>query len=228
MMENGYPHNFLILILLRLQMSSESVNIHAKRDSIINVIHDLERSFYEAQKWDSITELQYESLKCLLGEHFDTAKSSKNIKYHPKTLGLQNKTAVEYIRSDYLLRLDTWKLQKEGEEPGPLLAAHWHKSSIFGETETLDDMLQAYEYTVNLILDTVQQYPHLTTYFRSSPYGHGNCSQYTEPMVTPKAPNGTVPWEYAWHLFPKMSNMWKVCSDLASTKLSFVWAYKAN
>lgn len=96
-------------------------------------------------------------------------------------------------------------------------AAHWHKSPIFGESESLDDMLQAYEYTVNEILDTVQQYPHLTTYFRSSPYGHGNCSQYTEPMVTPKAPNGTVPWEYAWHLFPKMSNMWKVCSDLAST-----------
>ncbi|KAI8580564.1 hypothetical protein K450DRAFT_236231 [Umbelopsis ramanniana AG] len=70
---------------------------------------------------DSITELQFESLKCLLGEHFDTAKRIKNTKHHTKTLGLQNKTAVEYIRSDYLLRLDTWKVQQEGEEPGPLL-----------------------------------------------------------------------------------------------------------
>lgn len=45
----------------------------------------------------------------------------KNDKHHSKTLGQKNKTAVEYIRSDYLLRLDTWKLQQEGEEPGPLL-----------------------------------------------------------------------------------------------------------
>jgi hypothetical protein len=101
-------------------------------------------------------------------------------------------------------------------------AAHWHKSTLFGEAESIDEMLQAYELTVNEVLDTVQQYQHITTYFRSSPYGHGNCSQYTEPMDTPNPPNGTVPWEYAWHLFPKMSNMWKVSSDLACIKPSSV------
>jgi DNA polymerase phi len=89
-------------------------------------------------------------------------------------------------------------------------AAHWHKSSLFGEAETLDEMMQAYKRSVDTVLDTVQQYQHLTTYIRSSPYGHGNCSQYHEPSITPNAPNGTVPWEYEWHLFPKMNDIWKV------------------
>jgi hypothetical protein len=70
---------------------------------------------------DSITELQFESLKCLLGEHMDTAERIKNAKHHAKTFGQKNKIAVQYVRSDYLLRLDTWKVQQEGEEPGPLL-----------------------------------------------------------------------------------------------------------
>jgi hypothetical protein len=56
-------------------------------------------------------------------------------------------------------------------------AAHWHKSTLFGENESLEEMMTAYEKTINVVLDVVQQHQHLTTYIRSSPYGHGNCSQ---------------------------------------------------
>ncbi|KAI9287426.1 hypothetical protein BC943DRAFT_319765 [Umbelopsis sp. AD052] len=198
---------------------------------------------------DSITELQFESLKCLLGEHFDTAKRLKSTKHHAKTFGLQNKTAVEYIRSDYLLRLDTWKVQQEGEEPGPLLGIGYNVPwSVIYEprqnhliTEIATNKTYGYSivgcicFPDTVILSSIRQLigtnprylvkqnlPKTCCKFRSSPYGHGNCSQYTEPMVKPNPPNGTVPWEHQWHLFPQMSNMWKVCDELAGIKLSGV------
>jgi hypothetical protein len=42
-------------------------------------------------------------------------------KRYTKVFGIDDKVGVEFVRSDYLLRLDTWKVQTEGEESGPQL-----------------------------------------------------------------------------------------------------------
>jgi hypothetical protein len=70
---------------------------------------------------DSITELQYESLKCLLGEDGEPMEFLLDHKRYSKVFGANGKSAIEFVRSDYLLRLDTWKVQAKGEESGPQL-----------------------------------------------------------------------------------------------------------
>jgi DNA polymerase phi len=106
-------------------------------------------------------------------------------------------------------------------------ATHWHKASVFGPAESIDEMIHAYEKTINIVLDIVQQHQQLTTYIRSTPYGHGNCSQYHEPSVTPNAPDGTKPWEYEWHLFPKLNALWKVSDGAVASSKSTpsIWDY---
>lgn len=42
-------------------------------------------------------------------------------KRYTKVFGKEDKVGVEFVRSDYLLRLDTWKVQAEHEDSGPQL-----------------------------------------------------------------------------------------------------------
>lgn len=82
---------------------------------------------------DSITQLQFESLSCLLGEHvhvsrdMDTAltggdRSIKVDQLVQKTaVGTGSMAAVAYVRSDYLVRLDDFKVLQPFEEEGSML-----------------------------------------------------------------------------------------------------------
>lgn len=67
---------------------------------------------------DSITQLQFESLGCLLGNHFPNRHPSKsslnggNNKIRVNELAAVDKetSSLAYIRSDYLIRLDDYKM----------------------------------------------------------------------------------------------------------------------
>lgn len=78
---------------------------------------------------DSITQLQFESLGCLLGNHFPNRHPSKsdlnggNTKIKISELAAPNKdkSSLAYIRSDYLLRLNDYKLISPFEDVGSQL-----------------------------------------------------------------------------------------------------------
>lgn len=78
---------------------------------------------------DSITQLQFESLGCLLGEHLPNrhpAKSDLNggntkIRVNEKAPENKDTAAMAYIRSDYLLRLDDFKVISPFEPVGTQL-----------------------------------------------------------------------------------------------------------
>lgn len=80
---------------------------------------------------DSITQLQFESLGCLLGEHFPNrhpAKSSLNggnakIRVNELAASDRDTSSLAYIRSDYLLRLDDYKIISPFEETGSQLGS---------------------------------------------------------------------------------------------------------
>lgn len=78
---------------------------------------------------DSITQLQFESLGCLLGNHFPNRHPAKstlnggNSKIKVNELAAPNKdtSSLAYIRSDYLLRLDDYKIVSPFEQVGSQL-----------------------------------------------------------------------------------------------------------
>jgi DNA polymerase phi len=80
---------------------------------------------------DSITQLQYESLGCLLGNHFpnrhpnNTVNNGGNSKIRVNQLAptASNQVALAYVRSDYLIRIDDYKLIEPYEKEGTLLGS---------------------------------------------------------------------------------------------------------
>lgn len=75
---------------------------------------------------DSITQLQFESLSCLLGHLFHKRQpkiNGGNPRLRVSEIGDENKTALAYIRSDYLVRLDDFKLMEPFDETGRLLGS---------------------------------------------------------------------------------------------------------
>lgn len=78
---------------------------------------------------DSITQLQFESLGCLLGNQFPNRhppKSTLNggntkIKVNELAALDRDTSSIAYIRSDYLIRLDDYKMIGPFEEAGSQL-----------------------------------------------------------------------------------------------------------
>ncbi|CAO3635304.1 unnamed protein product [Mucor hiemalis] len=78
---------------------------------------------------DSITQLQFESLGCLLGNHFPNRHPSKSdlnggnnkIKISELAAPNKDKSSLAYIRSDYLLRLNDYKMITPFEDVGSQL-----------------------------------------------------------------------------------------------------------
>lgn len=81
---------------------------------------------------DSINQLQFESLACLLGESLREPKSNTNLSAGRPDMWVsqrvhQDKTEVEgavslgYLRSDYLVRLDDFKLMDPLDEEGYII-----------------------------------------------------------------------------------------------------------
>ncbi|CAO0802154.1 unnamed protein product [Mucor circinelloides] len=189
---------------------------------------------------DSITQLQFESLGCLLGEHFPNrhpAKSDLNggntkIRVNEKAPENKDTAAMAYIRSDYLLRLDDFKVISPFESVGTQLGRgenypwvhalskfdyiiintgpHWHPNLQWGPNANEQELLDAFKTAMKSVLAYLDQHvkPHQKVWIRTTPYGHVQCSQYKEPQENPLAPSGKT-GEYEWHLFHEFDNIWR-------------------
>lgn len=75
---------------------------------------------------DSITQLQFESLSCLLGHRYQKRQATMNggnPRLRVSEIGNENSTALAYIRSDYLLRLDDFKIMEPFDSNGAQLGS---------------------------------------------------------------------------------------------------------
>ncbi|KAG2237604.1 hypothetical protein INT48_004507 [Thamnidium elegans] len=189
---------------------------------------------------DSITQLQFESLACLLGEHFPNRhppKSNLNggntkIKVNELAAVDRETSSLAYIRSDYLLRLDDYKVISPFEDVGSQLGngenypwvhaldrfdyivlntgPHWHPNIQWGPNQSEQELLAAFKKAMSAVLDYLKNNvkSHQKVWIRTTPYGHASCSQFKEPQVNPFAPTGRT-GEYEWHLFQEFDNIWK-------------------
>ncbi|KAI8639570.1 PC-esterase [Parasitella parasitica] len=189
---------------------------------------------------DSITQLQFESLGCLLGEHLPNRHPANsnlnggNSKIHVDAKAPEHKdtAAMAYIRSDYLLRLDDYKMISPFESVGTQLGRgenhpwvhalsqfnyiiintgpHWHPDLFWGSNQSEQELLDAFRKAMESVLFYLDQHvkPHQKVWVRTTPYGHARCSQYKEPQENPLAPTGNT-GEYEWHLFQEFDAVWK-------------------
>ncbi|KAI8387428.1 hypothetical protein BD560DRAFT_486284 [Blakeslea trispora] len=189
---------------------------------------------------DSITQLQFESLGCLLGEHLPNRHPTKgdlnggNSKIKVNQLAPENKetAAMAYIRSDYLLRLDDFKVISPFEPVGKQLGSgenypwvhalsefdyvvintgpHWHPNLHWGPNVSEKELLDAFKKAMANVLVYLKENvkSHQKVWIRTTPYGHARCSQFPEPQTNPIAPTGQT-GEYEWHLFEKFDQIWE-------------------
>ncbi|KAI8988872.1 GDSL/SGNH-like acyl-esterase family found in Pmr5 and Cas1p-domain-containing protein [Pilobolus umbonatus] len=189
---------------------------------------------------DSITQLQFESMACLLGQHLPNRRAHGSIlnggnsKIRVEELSGDNinKTAVAYLRSDYLLRLDDFKIIGPHEASGNQLGTgennpwahtlshfdyivlntgpHWHPNVFWGPDGSEEDLLISFKKAMMVIYDYLTH--HLRhdqiAWIRTTPYGHAKCSLFNEPQDTPLPPTG-LEGEYEWHLFAQFDSIWK-------------------
>ncbi|KAI8879207.1 hypothetical protein K501DRAFT_336248 [Backusella circina FSU 941] len=189
---------------------------------------------------DSITQLQFESLGCLLGNHFPnrhpntTVSNGGNSKIRVNQLAPvgSNQVALAYVRSDYLIRIDDYKLIEPFEKEGIVLGSgenhpwvhafphfnyivintgpHWHPNLHWGPNASEEELLAAFEKSIKVIYDYLNTNikSHQKVWIRSTPYGHATCSKFKKPQENPLAPSGQEN-EYEWHLFEKFDALWK-------------------
>lgn len=198
---------------------------------------------------DSINQLEFESMGCLLGEKMvnppgDTQLSGGDRNMwvsqlvHKDKLQVEGAVSLAYLRSDYLVRLDDFKLMEPNDDEGYLIgkgsnfpwvhaisrfdhivintAAHWHTDKKWGSNESDEEMMDAYRRAMRIIFDYLQRNlrPVQRVWVRSTPYGHAKCSRYTEPSKTPVVPT-RKDGEYQWDMFDKMDQVWKEMIDEA-------------
>ncbi|KAI8086615.1 GDSL/SGNH-like acyl-esterase family found in Pmr5 and Cas1p-domain-containing protein [Halteromyces radiatus] len=207
---------------------------------------------------DSITQLQYESMSCLLGTFMTTPKTptnmtggDKKIKVSELIYSLPKSTdeddndnnnsntiispSLAYLRSDFLVRVDDFKLIQPFEKEGDLLGvghnfpwvhalsrfdyivintgAHWHTNVRWGPNTTEEELLQGFRDAMTIVFDYLKKVvqPHQRVWIRSTPFGHKNCSRYTKPasLTSPLHPPTGQQGEYEWHLFPVFDAVWR-------------------
>ncbi|KAI9313118.1 GDSL/SGNH-like acyl-esterase family found in Pmr5 and Cas1p-domain-containing protein [Dichotomocladium elegans] len=192
---------------------------------------------------DSINQLEFESMACLLGQHLQNTPWDTNItggdnQMWASTLVHRNKLQVEgavtlaYLRTDYLVRLDDFKLMQPNDPEGYLIgkgnnfpwvhaldrfdhivintAAHWHTDEHWGEHLTNEELMEAYRKAMRVTFDYLVAHlkPIQRVWVRSSPYGHAKCSKYTAPSKTPVVPTRKE-GEYEWDMFDEFDQVWK-------------------
>lgn len=103
---------------------------------------------------DSITQLQFESLGCLLGNYLpnrhpvtDLNGGNTKIRVDQKAPANKNTTALAYIRSDYLIRLDDFEMTKPFDSVGVQLGS--------GENYPWVHALEHFDY---IVINTVNIY----------------------------------------------------------------------
>ncbi|KAI8372281.1 GDSL/SGNH-like acyl-esterase family found in Pmr5 and Cas1p-domain-containing protein [Choanephora cucurbitarum] len=137
---------------------------------------------------DSITQLQYESLSCLLGKHLPNrhptggSLNGGNSKIRVNQLAPKDRetAAIAYIRSDYLLRLDDLKVISPFEPVGVQLGSgenypwvhalsefdyvvintgpHWHPNLHWGPDASEEELLDAFKRAMTNVLDYLKEH----------------------------------------------------------------------
>lgn len=194
---------------------------------------------------DSINQLEYESLACLLGQHMHNPPSDTHLSggnpnmwisqlVHEEKMQVEGAVSMAYLRSDYLVRLDDFKLHDPMDEEGYLIGKgsnfpwkhaldrfdniiintgpHWHPDLRWGPNKSEKELLDAFSKGMRVVFDYLKEHvkPRQRVFIRSTPYGHAKCSQYKQPDVkTPHAPSGQ-PGEYEWHMHEQFDSIWKV------------------
>ncbi|KAI7858862.1 GDSL/SGNH-like acyl-esterase family found in Pmr5 and Cas1p-domain-containing protein [Circinella umbellata] len=191
---------------------------------------------------DSINQLEYESMACLLGEKLYNPTGDTNITgghdmwasqlVHESKLQVQGAVSLAYLRSDYLVRLDDFKLLDPNDDEGFVIGRgsnypwkhalsrfhhivlntgpHWHTNKKWGPNESDEEMVVAYKKAMKIVVDylTDNMTPLQRIWIRSTPYGHLECSKYTEPSKVPHVPQ-RKPGEFQWDMHVKFDEVWK-------------------
>ncbi|KAI9277247.1 GDSL/SGNH-like acyl-esterase family found in Pmr5 and Cas1p-domain-containing protein [Phascolomyces articulosus] len=182
---------------------------------------------------DSITQLQFESLSCLLGEYLQVPKKNEKAltggNPHIKVNQLVYKNeqgdkalAVAFLRSDNLVRLGDYKVLEPMDDQGELLSKgsnypwrhlipyfdyivlntgpHWRSDLKFGPNRSQEELLEGYTAAMNSVFQALKEdvESHQRVWLRTSPFGHTECSQYSDPQETIVKPS---PEPYEWNMF---------------------------
>lgn len=193
---------------------------------------------------DSITQLQFESLGCLLGQDLTGVKLDSNLTggdtnlwagqfVHTSRQNEEQAVSLAYLRSDYLVRLDDFKIMEPFDEEGYLIGKgsnfpwvhaldrftyimintgpHWHQDEKWGPNKSDEELITAYTDAMKVVFNYLKEHvkPHQRIWVRSTPYGHAKCSQYKVPSTVPHAPSKKE-GEYQWDLLEKFDFVWKV------------------
>ncbi|KAG0165385.1 hypothetical protein DFQ28_008722 [Apophysomyces sp. BC1034] len=191
---------------------------------------------------DSITQLQFESLWCFLGLDLTNPKRDTNLTggrpnmwvsqlVHSDLVDTDSVT-LAYLRSDYLVRLDDFKIMEPLDEEGYLIGKgnnfpwaqalsrfdyimintgpHWHPDLKWGPHRSREELLAAYTKAMDVVFRYLKQHvqPHQRVWVRSTPYGHAKCSKFKTPQKYPQPPTGK-PGEYEWDMLEKFDEVWK-------------------
>ncbi|CAO3645003.1 unnamed protein product [Cunninghamella echinulata] len=192
---------------------------------------------------DSITQLMFESLGCLLGQDLTGVKLDSNLTggdtnlwagqfVHPSKVDEPQAVSLAYLRSDYLVRLDDFKIMEPFDDEGYLIGKgsnfpwvhtldrftyiiintgpHWHADLKWGPHKSDKELVKAYTEGMQAVFNYLKDHikPHQRVWVRSTPYGHAKCSQYKAPSKKPHVPNKKE-GEYQWDLLEKFDFVWK-------------------
>ncbi|KAI8069161.1 GDSL/SGNH-like acyl-esterase family found in Pmr5 and Cas1p-domain-containing protein [Gongronella butleri] len=190
---------------------------------------------------DSITQLQFESMFCLHGEDLQSTDANltagdrnvwANQLVHPRMAGQPGAVSLAYLRSDYLVRLDDFKLMDPFDNEGYLIGKgsnfpwihalpkftyivintgpHWHQDKKWGPKESDKELIDAFSKGMRKVFDYLKENirSDQRVWVRSTPYGHAKCSQYKRPLDKPKVPNKGE-GEYQWDLLESFDMIWK-------------------
>ncbi|ORX53243.1 hypothetical protein DM01DRAFT_1336422 [Hesseltinella vesiculosa] len=193
---------------------------------------------------DSITQLQFETLACTLGQDMTGVRTDTNLtggntkawagqRVHNRVADQPGAVTLAYLRSDYLVRLDDYKLMEPFDDEGFMIGKgsnfawihalpkfeyivintgpHWHQDLKWGPNKSDEELIAAFTKGMRVVFDYLKTNlaSHQRLWVRSTPYGHAKCSQYKKPSTDATVPKKNE-GEYQWDLLEKFDLVWKV------------------
>ena len=90
-----------------------------------------------------------------------------------------------------------------------LQGPHWRSNFKFGPNRSQKELLEAYTAAMDSVFQTLEKdvEPHQRVWLRTTPFGHTECSQYSEPQDTIVKPS-REPFE--WNMFEQYNEVYSV------------------
>ncbi|BGO95671.1 hypothetical protein NBRC10512_007368 [Rhodotorula toruloides] len=166
---------------------------------------------------DSLQLQHSQSFECLMGDHIERDFLSD---YEVGNFSLEDGAGqIGFVRTDYLLQPEGWKLlMPDEEEPADIgrFVRKWthmveDKEFVVVNTgahwgDHAPPTLARYERMTKEIISFIDRYPHITLIVRSSVPGHNDCSRYSAPLIhdDPEMHNS-----YNWQGFDLYNDIWR-------------------